>query len=1001
MKLTSSSLSSPLSRHRKSSRRRLSRLTTAPTLAALLPLLLPACAPREPSPPGAAVSGVALTPGASPDEHPPSSLAATDADFVFVALSDEQGIDEPLVSASIGLKIAPAAAFANGTYLVVWEDHRERPPLSGPFTSPTPHLFAARLAPDGTMLDPEPLLLGRGHTPTVTTNGSAFLVAYKGILGSACTICAQRVGADGTLLDDTPRAVVGETGGEVFGAPALAWNGTVYLAAWPCGISGVCTRGVTPAGTVVPAASSFVIHPSAPEPDPLRLASDGAGFFLATWTATGLVGVRLDAAGQQLASPITLSPPPPAGIASGPLDLAFDGTCYVAAWSHGTAAGTWPVWARRISPAGALLDPSPLVLHTDADPASAYPKRVAASGQAGITHVFWEEHQGDAGPLAGPRFRARLEGTAGTLLDPAPTPVGEGRGLALASDGQDDLLVSLADRPGSLPDPFTRVMAQRVAPSGALLDPAPLSTTPGENAQVSPALAWNGQHHLAVWSDSRTGQRWSLHGARLSATGAPLDAAAFPLDPTPSTRDDLHPRVASDGTGFRVAWRRTGDGTSSCDGHWTTARVDAQGTPTAPTPLPALSTCRDVLLGGHPAGALAIGTNEDGDVDFAIPFDPATGPGAPVTLAVARPSEALPVALSFDGANHLVVWADGQNLLAARVTPAGQAVDTEAFPIFSVGPDFGIENDGVAIAFDGVNHIVVSSSRDLAPYSSNRIFHKARVSPAGVVLDPGGVPRPYAEPCLPPKRGLQLSFDGEHLILLHRAGSVHVGQCGIEVQTGEFDTPSSDPWLRVSESEVDSGGTALTSPAHGQTLLLTSRYVDEPALRTHRIRARVLTTHEWDGGGGSFPGGAGSTSGAGSTGGTGGVGGAGDPGGVGGAGGSGYTGNGGAGGGEPGTPGGGSSSTIGCSLGGLGAPTSSSWTFSALVLALAGLLARTRASARTAIARRLDRDHQPAHIAKHVNPPSMLTQMSPAGQSSISREHSSISVHTEGSCSHS
>src|SRR4051794_16983830 len=115
------------------------------------------------------------------------------------------------------------------------------------------------------------------------------------------------------------------------------------------------------------------------------------------------------------------------------------------------------------------------------------------------------------------------------------------------------------------------------------------------------------------------------------------------------------------------------------------------------------------------------------------PASAAVGPAHPVadpvpTLAADAQDEP---AVAFDGTNHLVVWQDhrsGPNvggIWAARVTPAGTVIDPTGIPVSTVG------SSSPAVAFDGTNYLVVwqmfrGTSRDIVG---------SRVSPSGAVLD--------------------------------------------------------------------------------------------------------------------------------------------------------------------------------------------------------------------------------------------------------------------------
>jgi hypothetical protein len=96
--------------------------------------------------------------------------------------------------------------------------------------------------------------------------------------------------------------------------------------------------------------------------------------------------------------------------------------------------------------------------------------------------------------------------------------------------------------------------------------------------------------------------------------------------------------------------------------------------------------------------------------------------------------------VAFDGSNYLVasIRFSGDTLhdvVGARVSPAGQVLDE--FSIFTApgGQVFP------AIAFDGTNYLVIwSDTRSGGAVGPDADIYGTRVSPAGIVMDPQGIP---------------------------------------------------------------------------------------------------------------------------------------------------------------------------------------------------------------------------------------------------------------------
>jgi hypothetical protein len=136
----------------------------------------------------------------------------------------------------------------------------------------------------------------------------------------------------------------------------------------------------------------------------------------------------------------------------------------------------------------------------------------------------------------------------------------------------------------------------------------------------------------------------------------------------------------------------------------------------------------------------------------------ARGPDRVTPAAAGNQSEA---AVAFDGTNYLVVWQDtrlgASDIYATRVSPSGTVLDPGGFPI-SVAPDF---QGSPAVAFDGANYFVFWE--DQRAGSPNWDIYGARVTPAGTVLEPGGIPiSTYQQAQLTPA----VAFDGTNYMVV-------------------------------------------------------------------------------------------------------------------------------------------------------------------------------------------------------------------------------------------
>ncbi len=232
---------------------------------------------------------------------------------------------------------------------------------------------------------------------------------------------------------------------------------------------------------------------------------------------------------------------------------------------------------------------------------------------------------------------------------------------------------------------FPVTLAPTISPELGLDTPV---TSPGGGTQTSPAVASNGTDYLVVWADDRGGDV-DVYGARVSQAGTVLDSLGIPIAPALNAQQS--PSVAFDGTNYLVVWSdgRRGSGTDIYG-----ARVSPAGSVLDPSGLVLSSSSVFNLLKSAPA-------------------------------------------IVFDGTNYLIVWDEKTgftgpaNLLGLRVSPAGTPLGSP----FTVSDATGNQL-AAALAFDGTNALAVWQD-DRSGAGSD--IYATRISPAGVVLDPGGI----------------------------------------------------------------------------------------------------------------------------------------------------------------------------------------------------------------------------------------------------------------------
>ena len=117
----------------------------------------------------------------------------------------------------------PAVAFDGSNFLVVWTDGRNGSCI-----------YAARVAPQGTVLDPTGFVVSQGGSdrrfPAVGFDGANFFVVWADGRSGDWDIRGTRVTPQGEVLD-TSGLVIFEGSYDQY-APAIEFDGTDFLVTW-------------------------------------------------------------------------------------------------------------------------------------------------------------------------------------------------------------------------------------------------------------------------------------------------------------------------------------------------------------------------------------------------------------------------------------------------------------------------------------------------------------------------------------------------------------------------------------------------------------------------------------------------------------------------------------------------------------------------------------------------------------------------------------------------
>lgn len=591
----------------------------------------------------------------------------------------EVAIDSPIISTT-GLNASePAVAFDGANYLVVWSDARDHR---------SPDLWAARVAGDGSVIDtlsfPIATTPGTQMRPAVTFDGTQYVVVwedYKAEMGVESDIRAALVSTTGdvTVLG----AVSGSSANETL--PAIESNGNGALVAW---IENGQVVGSMLSGTTF--GPTFALTTGAEAKRDPAIDSIPGGNYLVVYTQ--VAGATADDTYGQFVAPssslvggaITISNSP---VATRNPSVSFDGTNFnVVFSSYFTGVD---IYGTRVTPGGAVLD-------THAE----------GSNLFGGTLIYAGDNYQEtpsiactpAGCLVTWQDKRNLSTTGfdvfGQMISTSMTAVGSDFAISTADlsqlqaravVGAGTYFVVWRDaRAGG--NAALKIGSTRVSTTGVVASPTGELVNRGYNSQFNVALARNGSTIAIGWNDAR-----SLWGDDIMSTR--ITTAGTIIDVQPSTvSNGLHAQVetavAAMGSQFLYAW------SDNRDGHDTdifVARTDAA------------------------SGALldAIGIN----------------------LSPGYPGQDTTPKIASSGSESLVVWG---NTTGAEKVVLGAIVDATglASTPFVISDDAGEQGRPSVAWSEEAGHYVVAwqDSR-----SSNFDVYAARVTSAGVVLDPTGV----------------------------------------------------------------------------------------------------------------------------------------------------------------------------------------------------------------------------------------------------------------------
>lgn len=391
--------------------------------------------------------------------------------------------------------------------------------------------------------------------------------------------------------------------------------------------------------------------------------------------------------------------------------------------------------ASRVSAGGEVLDPGGIVI------ASGQNSDPAVTWDGVTYFVVWSHY--DSMRFSSEVLGARVT-PGGTVLDADPIPIattGSQRSPAVAFNGAHHLVVWAGTNDSSTSD----VGAVRVDTAGSVVDAEPIVVSAGPGQERDPAVASDGHDFLVTWTDAGI-QSSDVLAARVSGAGEVLDGDGVALASVPSTQTDS--AVAWDGDHYLVAWSdfRNGEHADVLG-----ARVSAAGTIDGPELTIAAGPEHDmrpsltrsgtgayVVWHEEPTERPEVGASPPWSVFGRRVADGAVV-GSPVRVATGRAAD-----VAFNGSDHLIPWSVGLEVLPGPNPPADDVYAARVSGGGSLLDDPGLHLTPAAntqlepsVAWNGRTYLAVWKDHRDAPS-----HYFARMSPTGESLDGTGIPVP-------------------------------------------------------------------------------------------------------------------------------------------------------------------------------------------------------------------------------------------------------------------
>jgi M6 family metalloprotease-like protein len=237
--------------------------------------------------------------------------------------------------------------FDGTNYLVLWSEIQ-----NGVYTGT---FFGTRLSTAGTVLDSSGIMIAQGGSASLAFDGTNYMVVWNSWYPDPEDIYAARIAPDGTVLDPGGVPLIAGVGSQF--SVSIAFGGGNYFIVWndfqqSTGIAKTLGSRMTLDGKLIDGSGVLILN----DFSDAKIVYQGSNFLTFLNSGNSIIGVRIDMLGNILDTNPLLLATNVAGVSSNP--AAFNGVNTLMVWSgnDGYNHGTY------ISPSGIILNTNPILI---------------------------------------------------------------------------------------------------------------------------------------------------------------------------------------------------------------------------------------------------------------------------------------------------------------------------------------------------------------------------------------------------------------------------------------------------------------------------------------------------------------------------------------------------------------------------------------------------------------------------------------------------------------